>query len=57
MEFIPGSESGPLRLAGIEAAFSALLDGRRVDLRTAPDLSAHFRDDVRRTTSAFSTCR
>ena len=43
------SEHDPLRLAGIEAELSALLDGRRVDLRTAPDLSARFRDDVLRT--------
>jgi predicted nucleotidyltransferase len=51
VEFMPGSEPGLLRLAGIEAEFSALLNGRRVDLRTAPDLSAHFRDDVLRTAS------
>ncbi len=49
MEFIPESEPGLLRLASMEAEFSALLDGRRVDLRTAHDLSAHFRDDVLRT--------
>jgi uncharacterized protein len=49
VEFVPGSEPGLLGLAGIEAEFSALLDGRRVDLRTAPDLSVHFRDDVLRT--------
>ena len=56
VEFIPGSEPGLLRLAGIEAELSALLDGRRVDLRTAPDLSAHFRDDVVRTASVeFAT--
>ncbi len=49
VEFMPGAEPGLLRLAAIEAAFSALLDGRRVDMRTAPDLSPHFRNDVVRT--------
>jgi predicted nucleotidyltransferase len=52
VEFSPGSEPGLLRLAGIEAEFSALLNGRRVDRRTAPDLSARFRDDVLRTALA-----
>ena len=51
VEFIPGSEPGLLRLAEIEAELSALLGGRPVDLRTAPDLSIHFRDDVVRTAS------
>lgn len=49
VEFAPGSAPGLLRLAAIEAAFSALLGGRRVDMRTAPDLSPHFRSDVVRT--------
>jgi len=49
VEFVPGSEPGLLRLAAIEAELSAQLGGRRVDLRTAPDLSAHFREDVLRT--------
>lgn len=49
VEFIPGSEPGLLRLAAIEAEFSALLGGRRVDLRTPADLSAHFREEVLRT--------
>ncbi len=49
IEFVPGSEPGLIRLAAIEAELSALLDGRRVDLRTASDLSTHFRDDVVRT--------
>jgi predicted nucleotidyltransferase len=46
LEFMPGSTPGLLALAAIEAEFSALLGGRRVDLRTAADLSRHFRDDV-----------
>ena len=49
VEFVPGSEPGLLGLAAIEAAFSDLLGGRRVDLRTPPDLSPHFRGDVLRT--------
>lgn len=46
VEFEPGGEPGLIGLAEIEAELSALLDGRRVDLRTARDLSRHFRDDV-----------
>jgi predicted nucleotidyltransferase len=42
-EFMPGSKPGLMGLAAIEAEFSALLSGRRVDLRTAADLSRHFR--------------
>jgi len=46
VEFEPGKEPGLLGLAGIEAQLSALLDGRPVDLRTAQDLSEHFRREV-----------
>ena len=46
VEFIPGSGPGLLGLAAIEAELSALLGGRRVDLRTPGDLSAQFRDEV-----------
>jgi hypothetical protein len=30
----------------MERELSAILEGRRVDLRTAEDLSRYFRDDV-----------
>jgi len=46
VEFDVGQEPGLLRLAGIGADFSSLLDGRPVDLRTAQDLSRYFRDEV-----------
>jgi predicted nucleotidyltransferase len=46
VEFEPGQEPGFLRLAGIENELSMLVGGRRVDLRTASDLSRYFRDDV-----------
>lgn len=46
VEFEPGKEPGLLRLAGIEMELSSLLQGRRVDLRTAQDLSRYFRDEV-----------
>ena len=46
VEFEPGKEPGFIRLASIEAELSALLGHRRVDLRTANDLSRHFRDEV-----------
>ena len=46
VEFAPGAEPGLLGLAAIETELSALLAGRRVDLRTPADLSRHFRDEV-----------
>lgn len=46
VEFEAGQEPGLLKLAGIEADLSALVGGRPVDLRTAQDLSRHFRADV-----------
>lgn len=46
VEFETGAEPGLLGLAAIEAELAALLDGRRVDLRTAQDLSHHFRAEV-----------
>ena len=46
VEFEAGKKPGLLGLAAIEAELSALLRGRRVDLRTAEDLSRHFRDRV-----------
>ncbi len=49
VEFEPGHEPGLIALAGIEAEFSSLLKGRRVDLRTPNDLSALFRNEVIRT--------
>ncbi len=49
VEFEPGKAPGLLGLAGIEAELSALLGERRVDLRTAQDLSRHFRSEVIRT--------
>ena len=49
VEFEPGKAPGLLGLAGIEAELSALLGERRVDLRTARDLSRHIRSEVIRT--------
>ena len=46
VEFEAGLKPGLLGLAGIEIEISALLGGRRVDLRTAQDLSPHFRGDI-----------
>lgn len=44
--FEPGQEPGLLALADIAAELSGLLEGRPVDLRTAQDLSPHFRSEV-----------
>ena len=46
VEFEAGQEPGLIGLAGIAGEFEVLLGGRRVDLRTAMDLSRHFRADV-----------
>ncbi|HLY44960.1 MAG TPA: nucleotidyltransferase domain-containing protein [Stellaceae bacterium] len=46
VEFELGAVPGLLGMAAIEAELSALLGGRRVDLRTAHELSRHFRDEV-----------
>jgi uncharacterized protein len=48
VEFEPGRKPGLLALASMEDELSALV-GRRADLRTAEDLSRHFREDVART--------
>jgi predicted nucleotidyltransferase len=49
VEFEPGATPGLLTLAQIEIDLSELLGGRKVDLRTAGDLSRYFRDEVVRT--------
>ena len=51
VEFEPGHVPGLITLAGIEIELSDLL-GRKVDLRTAQDLSRYFRDEVVRTAEA-----
>jgi len=45
VEFEPGRSPGLLGMAGLELDLSALL-GRKVDLRTPPELSRYFRDEV-----------
>jgi hypothetical protein len=45
VEFEPGATPGLLGMAGIEIELSELL-GKKVDLRTAGDLSRYFRDEV-----------
>jgi uncharacterized protein len=46
VEFDPEHIPGLLRIAGMERELSELLGGRKVDLRTAQDLSRYFRDQV-----------
>jgi predicted nucleotidyltransferase len=46
VEFEAGRKPGLLGLAGIEIEISSLLGGRQIDLRTAQDLSPHFRGEV-----------
>lgn len=45
VEFEPGCVPGLFRMAGLEIELSDIL-GRRADLRTAAELSRHFREDV-----------
>ncbi len=46
VDFEPGSVPGLLGIARMEREMSALLGGRKVDLRTAEDLSRYFRQRV-----------
>ena len=48
VEFACEAKPSFFDLADIEQELSALLAGRRVDLRTAEDLSRYFRDEVLR---------
>ena len=45
VEFFPDHIPGLIKLAGMENELSSVL-GRKVDLRTAEDLSRYFRNDV-----------
>lgn len=46
VEFEPGRTPGLLGIAGMELALSELFAGRKVDLRTAEDLSPYLRQEV-----------
>jgi len=45
VEFDPAHIPGFIRLAGMEIELTEIL-GRKVDMRTAQDLSRYFRDEV-----------
>jgi predicted nucleotidyltransferase len=49
VEFEPHAKPGLIGMARIEIELSSLVGGRRVDLRTAEDLSRFFRDEVLQT--------
>lgn len=49
VEFEPHAKPGLIGMAKIEIELMSLLNGRKVDLRTAEDLSRYFRDEVLRT--------
>ena len=49
VEFEQHHKPGLLGLAKMEEELSILLKGRKVDLRTAEDLSRYFREDVKQT--------
>ena len=46
VEFLPDAKPTLFDVAEIEIEISALLGGRKVDVRTAGDLSVYFRDEV-----------
>lgn len=46
VEFEPNRVPGLLDIAGMEMSLSELFSGRKVDLRTAEDLSPYFRQEV-----------
>jgi len=46
VEFEPMKEPGFFSLSAMQDELSDLFGGRKVDLRTAEDLSRYFRDDV-----------
>jgi predicted nucleotidyltransferase len=46
VEFQPDAKPSLLTMARIELELSSLLGGRKVDLRTAEDLSRYFREEV-----------
>lgn len=46
VEFHPGHVPGYISLARMESLLSAIIGYRKVDLRTAGDLSRYFRNDV-----------
>lgn len=46
VEFEPGRIPGLFGIARMERELSALLGGRKVDLRTPEDLSRYFREEV-----------
>ncbi|MBI4873599.1 MAG: nucleotidyltransferase domain-containing protein [Acidobacteria bacterium] len=48
VEFEPGRRVGYLRMAALERELSALLRGRKIDLRTPSELSRYFRDEILR---------
>lgn len=52
VEFEPDARPSLLTMAAIELELAPLVGGRKVDLRTAGDLSRHFRDEVVRTAEA-----
>lgn len=46
VEFDGGMAPGLIGLAAMESELSALMGGRKIDLRTPQELSHHFRDQV-----------
>jgi len=57
VEFFAEVRPTLLDMAQIEIELSQVLDGRKVDLRTAEDLSRYFRDEVVRSADVLHVAR
>lgn len=57
VEFQPGVRVGYLRMAALERELSAIIDGRKIDLRTPAELSKYFRDEVLRSAAVQYAAR
>ena len=49
VEFEPSQQPGLPGLSRMATELSAMIDGRRVDMRTPRDLSRHFREEALQT--------
>ena len=57
VEFFAEARPTLLDMAQMEIELSQVLDGRKVDLRTAEDLSRYFRDEVVRSADVLHVAR
>ena len=56
VEFKPDRVPGLFKMVSMEMALAQFFENRKVDLRTAADLSRYFRDDVVASTRTLYEC-